>query len=1050
MVRRARWGTWATCVFLTMCSTGVANAATGDVVLYSSDATNLYGNWARGTDATAAGGQFLASADKGWSSPDRVLIAPADYFDVTFSANAGTKYHVWMRLRATGNSKYNDSVFVQFSDAVDAGGAPLYRIGTATGLDVNLQSCNGCALAGWGWMDGAYWLSQPSTLQFAASGTHTLRVQTREDGVQIDQIVLSPSTYLTSPPGPKMSDATIVPKPVAGPTPFHMSAVSVPGTIQAEDFDDGGEGFGYHDVTAGNSGGAYRATDVDIEPATDGAYDIGWISAGEWLSYSVTAAKAGVYLFEARVACNGKGGTFHLETNGVKLTGPIQVPATGGWQAWQTVSAVVSLPAGAQRLKLVFDTAGANGTGNITWFRFTTLTSTPYSGTAIALPGSFPATNFDNGGEGLGYHDTTTGNAGGAYRSTDVDIEAASFGGNDVGWIDAGEWLAYSVNVAAPGAYTVTVQVASPFSTGQLHARFGAIDTASVTIPNTGSWQNWTNVVINATLDAGAQTMKLVADAAGFNIGKVTVQAVPLAAPASAPAAAPPAPSAPVTTGSTISVHPGDNLQAAIDRAMPGDTLLLDAGATFTGNFILPAKSGSDFVTIRSSAPDASLPGATMRIDPSYAALLPKLVSPNSLPALSTEAGAHHYRLLALEFPPSPLGYYDLLDLGDGSSAQSTLASVPHDFVLDRLYLHGSPSLGQKRAIGLNSASTTIENCYISEIKAIGQDSQGIAGWNGPGPYAILNNYIEAAAENILFGGSDPAIPNLVPSNITIMGNYLTKQLAWRGQHWEVKNSLELKSAAHVRITGNTIENSWADAQAGFIVVFTVRDQDGTAPWSTIADVTFTNNVVRHGGAFVNILGLDDAPATHPSVRMDGLEISGNLVYDIDAQKWNNPLTGQWAVGRSLQILGGPKNLNVSHNTIVSSNPNTSPNLNSAITIGQVGDVYKTENLTVNNNVMAEGDYGIAGDTVGAGVAALNAYAPWWVWNGNVMIRGNSGMNYVYPASTTLNATGIPVLDASTFGVLPGFASTPTTDGKTTGADVQALRTAIPGLDLTK
>src|SRR6202011_4539105 len=73
-------------------------------------------------------------------------------------------------------------------------------------------------------------------------------------------------------------------------------------------------------------------------------------------------------------------------------------------------------------------------------------TSTPFSGTAMAIPGVIPAANFDNGGEGVAYHDVTSGNAGGAFRSTDVDLQPASAGGYDVGWVSAGEWLNYSVN----------------------------------------------------------------------------------------------------------------------------------------------------------------------------------------------------------------------------------------------------------------------------------------------------------------------------------------------------------------------------------------------------------------------------------------------------------------------------------------------------------------------------------------------------------------------------------------------------------------------------
>ena len=1051
--KKALVGLSVTC--LLMASARLARAAAADVVLYASDATNIHGNWSRGADPSAAGNQVMTSVDRGWSSPDSPLAAPSDFFDVTFAANAGVPYHVWLRLRAAGDSKYNDSVFVQFSDAVNSSGAALYRIGTAAGIDVNLQSCNGCALSGWGWMDGAYWLSQSSTLRFSTSGVHTMRVQTREDGVQIDQIVLSPSKYLTAPPGPKLADTTIVPKPAsAQPTPYRGTAAAVPGTIQAEDFDNGGEGVAYHDTTSGNAGGAYRSTDVDLETASEGGYDVGWISAGEWLTYSVNVATAGNYLLEARVASLGGGGTFHVESAGVNLTGALTIPDTGGWQSWKTISKPVALAAGLQGLKVVFDTAGANAVGNLSWIRLSQSTSTPYKGTAIAIPGAFSTADFDLGGEGLAYHDTTAGNSGGAYRATDVDIEVSSLGSNDIGWVDTGEWLAYSVNVAAAGNYVITLQAASPHGTGAVHARFGATDTASATVPNTGGWQNWTNITLNASLAAGAQKMMLMVDGGGFNMaGVAIVAAAPvLGAPPTLPAPAPPtlpAPAPPVST-TTITVNAGDDLQAAIDRSLPGDTIVLQAGATFTGNFILPAKSGSQFVTIRTSAADAALPGATTRIDPSYAPLLPKLKSPNSLPALATDPGAHHYRLLGLEFQASPLGYYDMLDLGDGSSLQNTLAMVPHDLVVDRVYMHGDPVVGEKRAIGLNSASTAIVNCYISEIKAEGQDSQAIAGWNGPGPYTITNNYLEAAAENILFGGSDPAVPNLVPSNITISGNYITKQLAWRGSKWEIKNALELKSAAHVVISGNTLENSWVNAQMGALVLFTVRDQDGTAPWSTVSDVTFANNVVRHGASFLSVLGYDDDPTARPSIRMVGLSVTGNLVYDIDPQKWGDPTTGEWGLGRLIQILGGPQTVNISHNTVLGSTPNASPTINSAVTIGQIGDTYLTQGLTMRDNVMSEGEYGVIGDTVGVGPVALDTYTPGWAFVDNLMVRGTSGGSYPYPATTTVSPTGVAVVDPTSFAVMPGFATLPTSDGITVGANITGLRSAIPGLDLSK
>src|SRR5262245_52435833 len=126
----------ATTVFLLLLGTIRPHAAAGDIVLYAADASNVRGNWSLTADSSAAGGQRMSSVDRGWSSTDSALAAPADSFDFTFSAAASTRYHVWLRLKASGNSKFNDSVFVQFSDAVDGNGSPIYRIGTSNGLFV--------------------------------------------------------------------------------------------------------------------------------------------------------------------------------------------------------------------------------------------------------------------------------------------------------------------------------------------------------------------------------------------------------------------------------------------------------------------------------------------------------------------------------------------------------------------------------------------------------------------------------------------------------------------------------------------------------------------------------------------------------------------------------------------------------------------------------------------------------------------------------------------------------------------------------------------------
>jgi endonuclease/exonuclease/phosphatase family metal-dependent hydrolase len=145
-----------------------------------------------------------------------------------------------------------------------------------------------------------------------------------------------------------------------GLSPFHGSPVTLPARIEAEDFDNGGEGVAYYDSTPGNSGGAYRQTDVDIEPSSNGSYDVGWITPGEWLNYTVNVPAAGAYTIWLRVASPG-GASFHVGFNtSSNVWTTVGVPATGGWQNWTVVSTPVTLGAGTQQITLYFDTGGMN------------------------------------------------------------------------------------------------------------------------------------------------------------------------------------------------------------------------------------------------------------------------------------------------------------------------------------------------------------------------------------------------------------------------------------------------------------------------------------------------------------------------------------------------------------------------------------------------------------------------------------------------------------------------------------------------------------------
>src|SRR5205085_8883013 len=205
-----------------------------DVVLYASEATTKVGNWSVVADATAAGGARLANADLGGAKLTLPLPVPASYFEMTFNAQSNTAYRLWIRGKAQNDSPYNDSIFVQFDGSVTASGAAVFRTGTTDGTCINLEEASGYGLSGWGWQDNGWGIGVMGPLiYFATTGTQTLRLQPREDGLSIDQIVLSPATYLNSAPGALKNDTTILPKSGGGggnPAPAVSSITPSSGT----------------------------------------------------------------------------------------------------------------------------------------------------------------------------------------------------------------------------------------------------------------------------------------------------------------------------------------------------------------------------------------------------------------------------------------------------------------------------------------------------------------------------------------------------------------------------------------------------------------------------------------------------------------------------------------------------------------------------------------------------------------------------------------------------------------------------------------------------
>jgi hypothetical protein len=224
-----------------------------------------------------------------------------------------------------------------------------------------------------------------------------------------------------------------------------------------------------------------------------------------------------------------------------------------------------------------------------------------------------------------------------------------------------------------------------------------------------------------------------------------------------------------------------------------------------------------------------------------------------------------------------------------------------------------------------------------------------------------LNNYLEAGAEDILIGGNDPSIQNMIPSDIEIKGNYLTKVLSWRGQA-TIKTVLELKNARRVTVMGNVIERG-LDCSA---MTITVRNQNGGAPWSTLEDVEVRSNVFRSAGSGINILGQDDV---HPSQELKRVRIANNLFDDISHERWGSN-------GYFVQLSGG-REIRVEHNTV----------FHSASMIKVYGG-RPVSGFVFRDNILSYNQYGVWGEGASGSVAVIEKYFPGGVFTNNVIVNG--------------------------------------------------------------
>jgi hypothetical protein len=342
--------------------------------------------------------------------------------------------------------------------------------------------------------------------------------------------------------------------------------------------------------------------------------------------------------------------------------------------------------------------------------------------------------------------------------------------------------------------------------------------------------------------------------------------------------------------GKTVLVKNSDELKSALDQASCGDTIRLQAGSVFAGNFKFPAKlcDDSHWIVLRTSAADSELPAEGTRITPCYAgvAALPgrpafacsapknvmaKIVfdSKGSGPITWT-GGANHYRLIGIEITrdsPGSVVYNLVLPQEKGATDH---------LVFDRVWVHGTPQDETTRGIALGGSQyVAVVDSYFNDFHCVAVtgacgDAQTIAGGLGDrpmGPYKIVNNFLEASGENLMFGGG---LATTVPADIEVRHNHLFKPLTWRpgsdgfvggasGRPFIVKNLFELKNGQRVLFEGNVLENVWGGfTQTGFAILLTPKNP-GACPVCSVRDVTIRYSRITHAGAAIQIgNGLSD------------------------------------------------------------------------------------------------------------------------------------------------------------------------------------------------
>ena len=544
--------------------------------------------------------------------------------------------------------------------------------------------------------------------------------------------------------------------------------------------------------------------------------------------------------------------------------------------------------------------------------------------------------------------------------------------------------------------------------------------------------------------------------------------------------------------GATKLVPAGGDFQGALNAASCGDTIQLQAGATFTGNFNFPAKSCDDahWIIVRTSAPDSSLPAEGTRMTPCYAGFAslpgrPAYACSSPTKVLATlfpkgfagpivlSSGASHYRLLGLEIA-RPAGTGAIISL-------VTLAGAADHIILDRVWMHGSPQDDTRRGINLSGlvygavVDSYLNDFHCTALTGTCTDAQTISGGSGTipsGQWKIVDNFLEASGENILFGGGGAT---MTPTDIEIRRNHFFKPMFWMlgapgfiggvsGNPFIVKNHFELKNAARVLFEANILENNWGGfTQHGHSIALTPKSyvkpgtNVGVCPTCQVTDITIRYSTISHaGGGIVLANALSGNPPTVQALYGQRYSLHDLTIDDIDTTHYQKSTGGLFMVANSW-ATNVQNSITINHVTGFP-DPNAS-----ALVLGDPVAYPKMWGFSFTNNIVAVGSFPVW--SIGGGTAncvttvnpalTLPACFSSYAFSSNALVAVPAAYpsskwpagNYFAANAATVQFVNYNNANGGNYTLQPSSPyKNAGSDGKDLGADISAIQAAISGV----